>query len=590
MPMEPDLYRALRARDIRRVRECLRDWGNENKRVWWGAGGAGSTALTPLHVASKGSSQDILRELLKHPEIGRSINTFTDKTNVTPLHEAAGSSSPEVIRLLLDAGADISSPSGDLSTAFHIACSRGRLETCVELLRRGSSLEGRDGEGMTPLLRAAANGRADVTEWLLREGADPAAVDANSNTALALSCRATGRLDAAKALLDGGADVLVENSDGCSCVSLAAISGRTELLDMMLAAMASSGQRFRDGGGDMLYDAVDHGLGKVVKLLTNVRGRELGVNINRPNLDKQGTTPLHAACFRGQQAIVTQLLSRGATPDPADENGLRPLHVACASPDSEPMVRSLLKGKADANVKDNFGCSPIYYGFVRGNDDIVKFMLSHGASLFRMDFDQALRIACFYGMILEVESLLWMEADASAVLFNHRDRGTAFHPTVNPAVRDGINELLSDSDSGADDNDNADGGSNRRSTGGGGGAAAAAALRAAREAAAAWGAGDAGCASPSKTMASSASTSTGWTSGAESSSCRDGGGGYGGGYQSSSAASDIDSSVGGRGSVRPSFGLGREDLPSESSEEEDDIGADEDDAFVLPSMLTLEND
>lgn len=82
MPMEPDLYRALRARDIRRVRECLRDWGNENKRVWWGAGGAGSTALTPLHVASKGSSQDILRELLKHPEIGRSINTFTDKTNV----------------------------------------------------------------------------------------------------------------------------------------------------------------------------------------------------------------------------------------------------------------------------------------------------------------------------------------------------------------------------------------------------------------------------------------------------------------------------------------------------------------------------
>ncbi|CAN0505249.1 unnamed protein product [Ectocarpus sp. 12 AP-2014] len=271
MPMEPDLYRALRARDIRRVRECLRDWGNENKRVWWGAGGAGSAALTPLHVASKGSSQDILRELLKHPEIGRSINTFTDKTNVTPLHEAAGSSSPEVIRLLLDAGADISSPSGDLSTAFHIACSRGRLETCVELLRRGSSLEGRDSEGMTPLLRAAANGRADVTEWLLREGADPAAVDANSNTALALSCRATGRLDAAKALLDGGADVLVENSDGCSCVSLAVISGRTELLDMMLAAMASSGQRFRDGGGDMLYDAVDHGLCKVRCMMTSPR-------------------------------------------------------------------------------------------------------------------------------------------------------------------------------------------------------------------------------------------------------------------------------------------------------------------------------
>lgn len=187
----------------------------------------------------------------------------THLLQVTPLHEAAGSSSPEVIRLLLDAGADISSSSGDLSTAFHIACSRGRPETCVELLRRGSLLEARDGQGMTPLLRAAANGRAEVTRWLLEEGADPAAVDIHHNTALALSCRATGRLDAARALLDAGADVLEENADGSSCVSLAAISGRTELLDMMLAAMASSGQRFRDGGGNVLYDAVDHGLGKV---------------------------------------------------------------------------------------------------------------------------------------------------------------------------------------------------------------------------------------------------------------------------------------------------------------------------------------
>lgn len=372
MPMEPDLYRALRAKDIRRVRECLRDWGNENKRVWW-TGGVGRS-LTPLHVASKGSSKDILMELLMHPEIGRSINTLTDKTNVTPLHEAAGSSTPEVVRLLLDAGADIASPSGDLSTAFHIACSRGRIETCVELLRRGSLLEGRDAEGMTPLLRAAANGRADVTKWLLSEGADPAAVDINKNSALALSCRATC-LDPARALLDGGADIVAENSDGDSCVSIAAISGRTELLDMMLTAMARSGQRFRDGGGDMLYEVVDHGLAKVVELLASARGRGLGVNVNRPNPLKQSTAPLHAACFRQQHGIVVQLLSHGADPNIADENGLRALHVACASPESQPTVRSLLKAKADANAMDDFGCSPIYCEFLlRSTTATVKYL------------------------------------------------------------------------------------------------------------------------------------------------------------------------------------------------------------------------
>lgn len=211
----------------------------------------------------------------------------------------------------------------------------------------------------------------------------------------------------------------------------------------------------------------------------------------------------------------------------------------------------------------------------------MKLLLSclffcSGASLFRMDFDQALRIACFYGMIIEVESLLWMEADVSSVLFNHRDRGTAFHPTVNPAVRDGINDLLSDSsgvDAAAADPDS------RRSTGGG--AAAAAALKAAREAAAAWGEeGDVGRNSlGGKTAASSASTSTGWASGADSSSCRDGG----------SSGSNMDGSSGSNGDrrVRPSFGLGREDLAAE--DDEDGISSD-DDAFVMPTMLTLEND
>lgn len=199
-----------------------------------------------------------------------------------------------------------------------------------------------------------------------------------------------------------------------------------------------------------------------------------------------------------------------------------------------------------------------------------------------MDYDQALRIACFYGMIIEVESLLWMEADPASVLFNHRDRGTAFHPSVNPAVRDGVNELLSESseEEAAAAEDGPDG--RRRSTVGEG-AAAAAALKAAREAAAAWeeaGGGESG--NPNGSSAASTATS-GWTSGGgDSSSCRDGGG-----YQSSSAASD-DGGAGGGRRVRPSFGLGREDLPTE--EEEDDVIDESDDAFILPSMLTLEND
>lgn len=61
-----------------------------------------------------------------------------------------------------------------------------------------------------------------------------------------------------------------------------------------------------------------------------------------------------------------------------------------------------------------------------------------------MDYDQALRIACFYGMVQAVESLLWMEADPQVVCLNKKDRGTEFHIRVCQTVRDGIRVLVAE--------------------------------------------------------------------------------------------------------------------------------------------------
>lgn len=353
--MEPELYKALRTNDLAGVRECLQDWGKGNSRLWW----TGTRAPTPLHVASKCSRQDILQELLRHPEISSAINMFTDKASVTPLHEAAGSSSPEVVRLLIQAGADLTLLSGDRSTAFHIACSRGRLETCTELLQQGSALEGRDGESMTPLLRAAVAGRADVTKWLLSEGANIDAVDSTNSTPLAVCCYVRN-LDVARLLLDAGARVAAKNAAGRSCAHLAVLSGKSKLLRLMLEAMTVTGERFEDGGGDMVFDATYGGLPDAVDLLTSKREIDLGIEINRPNKEKEGNTALHAACFRGQLDVVGMLLSRGAVPDSTDDVGLTPLHIACATPDSLPTVKALLDANANVNVADALGYPPIY--------------------------------------------------------------------------------------------------------------------------------------------------------------------------------------------------------------------------------------
>lgn len=198
-----------------------------------------------------------------------------------------------------------------------------------------------------------------------------------------------------------------------------------------------------------------------------------------------------------------------------------------------------------------------------------------------MDYDQALRIACFYGMVVDVEKLLWMEAEPSSVAFNHRDRGSAFHTSVNSAVRDGVNALLNESSAGAIDGNGADGTSST--------------VALAKEAAAAWEAA-AACASPTGTLRSSTSTGTGWTSGGESSSR----GGDGGGYQSSSVASEREDgrrAGGGDGHencsarVRQALGFLGRDREDERKEDYDSNDDDDDtESFILPSLVSLEND
>lgn len=194
-----------------------------------------------------------------------------------------------------------------------------------------------------------------------------------------------------------------------------------------------------------------------------------------------------------------------------------------------------------------------------------------------MDYDQGLRIACFYGMVLEVESLLWMEANASAVRLNTRDRGSAFHARVNSAVRDGINELLAES------SDECSSGSG---TAGDGVATTTAAATATREAAAAWSTGQM-CASPSGTLASD---SSGWTSSGDSSVAA-------GGYQSS-AGSSTESEMSEARVNRPRedrascdrFGRQSFGLAYYEAGDDDDEDLDGMEAFVVPSLLSLEND
>jgi hypothetical protein len=73
----------------------------------------------------------------------------------TPLWLAVWKGRVEVIRLLVESGADLEIPRGDVSTPLHMACKTGNVAVAAFLCvtRRGRLAKG---EGRPPSLRSAA--------------------------------------------------------------------------------------------------------------------------------------------------------------------------------------------------------------------------------------------------------------------------------------------------------------------------------------------------------------------------------------------------------------------------------------------------
>ena len=99
-------------------------------------------------------------------------------------------------------------------------------------------------------------------------------------------------------------------------------------------------------------------------------------DVNQATSD-DGTTPLYAACQKGDCSIVEALLDRGADVNQAtSDDGTTPLLIACQEGHGS-IVEALLGRGADVNkARTDIGVTPLYVACQKGHTDIVTILQS----------------------------------------------------------------------------------------------------------------------------------------------------------------------------------------------------------------------
>ena len=225
--------------------------------------------------------------------------------------------------------------SADGSTALLMAAYEGDAARVAQLLKAGADARQGNRYGATPLSEASRRGDVDVMRLLLRAGADANEANAEGQTALMAVAR-TGNLAAATLLVQHGAKVDTREHWG----------GQTALIWAAAQNQAAMIKLLASRGAD-------------VNARATVRDWQRRVTAEgRPKDMNHGGMTLYAA-REGHIDCMRELLRLKAQVDLADPDGTTPLVLALMNGHWD-AGKLLIEAGADVNLWDLYGQSPLY--------------------------------------------------------------------------------------------------------------------------------------------------------------------------------------------------------------------------------------
>jgi len=97
--------------------------------------------------------------------------------------------------------------------------------------------------------------------------------------------------------------------------------------------------------------------------------------------DKDGSTPLHCATWKGHEKVVSVLLNSGADVNAQNENdhwGTTPLHAA-AHANQARIAQLLIDHSADLNAQDRDGKTPLHHTTFHNAKAVARLLEKHSA-------------------------------------------------------------------------------------------------------------------------------------------------------------------------------------------------------------------
>lgn len=306
-----------------------------------------------LHIAAEEKQPEIAEHLLS---LGLDLNQG-DAAKMTPFAIACRAQDESMFDLFMNHSPDVNTSNSLGDTPLHHVIPNQRL--LGALLDKRANPHARNESGL-PVLHSAA---VDLTavEYLLKRGVNPDSINDAEQT-LMHTAAIDGNQGLVSMLLKHGAEINFRDKELKTPVFY---SRDRKTLDFLLEKGADPNMQ------DLEQRTALHHF--VINRNYDLAAGILDFSANPNVVDKQKMTPI---LYPTILAIRKLLLKYGADPSVKMPNGNTLLHVSVQKA-KEDAIATLLSHKADVNAVDKNGKAPLYYA---KTNKIRKMLLKHGAN------------------------------------------------------------------------------------------------------------------------------------------------------------------------------------------------------------------